>query len=369
MGQQGREALDVARAAGEQHLQLVESGRFAVAAREAGRPLQAVDHRMQGATAEEGRALEPEGRLALSRNAPPDLVSEAGLADAGFAREDDDLPRTPPCDLPPLGGGGQLGLPAHQGRQPLLVRCAEPGLACATPHRPPGANGIPEALHRAAAQVHALEEPAGQRLYFGTDHHLVGFGDGLQARREVGSRPRDGPGVSGPGVALDDDVPRGDSDAAGGRREVAAATRLAAEGLDDLQRRTDRPLGVVLVRARPSEARHDAVAQHLVDVTAEARDHLAAGIVEAAQDVPHLLGIEPRGELGRADEIAEHHGQVAPLPRARGPRPVRACRRHDPEAPNDAAPTRAGRRRSMRGAYHAPAVHPARPATRSASEP
>ncbi len=45
-----------------------------------------------------------------------------------------------------------------------------------------------------------------------------------------------------------------------------------------------------------------------------ARDRILVG----AQDLAHLLGIELRGELGRAHEIGEHHRQLPALGLAHG---------------------------------------------------
>ena len=75
----------------------------------------------------------------------------------------------------------------------------------------------------------------------------------------------------------------------------------------------DRPLGLVLVRLRPAEIGEHAIAHVFGDVPAPALDHLGAALLIGADDATHVLGIEPRGQLGRADQIDEHHGQLPPL--------------------------------------------------------
>ena len=89
---------------------------------------------------------------------------------------------------------------------------------------------------------------------------------------------------------------------------------------DQLQPGAHRALGVVLVRLRPAEIGQHAVAQVLGDMAVEAADHLRAGRLIGAHDRAQVLGIEPRRQLGRADQIAEHHGQLPALGFARSRR-------------------------------------------------
>ena len=75
-----------------------------------------------------------------------------------------------------------------------------------------------------------------------------------------------------------------------------------------------RPLGVVLVRDREPEDRQAAVALELDDVALEARlDDVAARGVVAAHELPVGLGLQPSGELGGADDVAEHDREPAQL--------------------------------------------------------
>ena len=79
------------------------------------------------------------------------------------------------------------------------------------------------------------------------------------------------------------------------------------------KRRAHRALGVVLVRDRIAEQRHQPVAELLRHMTAHLRHRRRGGIEIGADEVAPLLGIELRGNAGRTDQIAEHHREVAPL--------------------------------------------------------
>ena len=102
----------------------------------------------------------------------------------------------------------------------------------------------------------------------------------------------------------------------------AVELRLAAAGVLavelgkralDRQRRARRALGVVLMRHRIAEQRHQPVAELLGDMAAHLVDRRRSGVEIGADEVAPLLGIELRGNAGRADQIAEHHREIAAL--------------------------------------------------------
>ena len=75
----------------------------------------------------------------------------------------------------------------------------------------------------------------------------------------------------------------------------------------DGERGPHRALGVVLLRLRIAEQRHQPVAELLQHMAAET-GHRRRSLVEIGVDeVAPVLGVELRGEARRADEIAEHH--------------------------------------------------------------
>ena len=79
----------------------------------------------------------------------------------------------------------------------------------------------------------------------------------------------------------------------------------------DRQRRPCRALGVVLMRHRITEQRHQPVAQFLGDMTAHFGDRRRGGVEVCADEIAPLLGIKLRRNAGRADQIAEHHREIA----------------------------------------------------------
>jgi hypothetical protein len=81
----------------------------------------------------------------------------------------------------------------------------------------------------------------------------------------------------------------------------------------DLQAGAHGALGVVLVGAGKAEVGDDAVALVLGDVAVVAGDLLAADPLVGGEEVGEILGVELLAQLGRADHVAEHHRQLAPL--------------------------------------------------------
>ena len=75
----------------------------------------------------------------------------------------------------------------------------------------------------------------------------------------------------------------------------------------------DGPLGGILVRPRPAKEGEHAVAHELGDVPAEAGDLGGDRVLVGREDLAHLLGVEPRRERRRADQVGEHHGQLPAL--------------------------------------------------------
>ena len=69
----------------------------------------------------------------------------------------------------------------------------------------------------------------------------------------------------------------------------------------------------MLMRLRIAEIGEHAVAHVFGDEAALARDLGRAAFVIGRDDAPHVLGIEPRGKRGRAEEVAKHDCQLAAL--------------------------------------------------------
>ena len=86
-----------------------------------------------------------------------------------------------------------------------------------------------------------------------------------------------------------------------------------ADGVDDCQPGASRTLGVVLMRLWIAEIDQHAVAHILGDKTPKAADGVGDAAMVGADDLAQILGIEARGQRCRADQVAEHHRQLAPL--------------------------------------------------------
>ena len=95
-------------------------------------------------------------------------------------------------------------------------------------------------------------------------------------------------------------------------RSGVLAIELGQRALDR-KRRACRALGVVLMRQRIAEQAHQPVAEFLRDMTAHFGDRSGSGVEIGADEIAPLLGIELRGDRGRADQIAEHHCEIAAL--------------------------------------------------------
>ncbi len=115
------------------------------------------------------------------------------------------------------------------------------------------------------------------------DHALVGGADGH--RRLAGQHPRAG----------------GD---AGAQR---------ADRVDQVERRPDRALRVVLARHRRAPDRHDRVADELLDRAAVALDDVARQVEVAGQELPRLLRVAALGERREADQVGEQDRHEAAL--------------------------------------------------------
>ena len=96
------------------------------------------------------------------------------------------------------------------------------------------------------------------------------------------------------------------------RAESSGAPARGVPGVEVGQRALDRErrphgaLGVVLLRLRVAEQRHQPVAELLQHMAAKI-GHRRRSLVEIGVDeVAPVLGVQLRGEARRADEIAEH---------------------------------------------------------------
>ena len=96
-----------------------------------------------------------------------------------------------------------------------------------------------------------------------------------------------------------------------GARLDAGAERL--DRVDELERRPDGPLGVVLVGDRRAPDGHDGVADELLDRAAVALDDLARRVEVADSSSRVFLRVASLGEGREADEVGEQDRHQPPL--------------------------------------------------------
>ena len=87
--------------------------------------------------------------------------------------------------------------------------------------------------------------------------------------------------------------------------------RQPGHGIDHCKTRTDRALGVVLMRMRVAEEHEDPVAHVARDRSPVPLHALGTGGLVGADDVAQLLQLESVGEARRVDEVAEQHRELA----------------------------------------------------------
>ena len=104
----------------------------------------------------------------------------------------------------------------------------------------------------------------------------------------------------------------------------ATATGRSRSARGDAERREARPPRVILVGQRRPEERHEAVAEELVDGALVAVDLGEGGLEELVDEDVHALRPQPLRQRGRADQVAEEHGDGLALALQR------AARREDP---------------------------------------
>jgi hypothetical protein len=82
---------------------------------------------------------------------------------------------------------------------------------------------------------------------------------------------------------------------------------------DDPESGAHCPRCVVLVSLGIAEVDEQPVTHVPGDGPPEVPNRPVGDVLIGAQNVPQLLGIEPRSELGRPDQVAEHHGDLPAL--------------------------------------------------------
>ena len=154
------------------------------------------------------------------------------------------------------------------------------------------------------------DELLGGLVSDGTDEDCARLGCGLEPRRRIHDVAHRRVVVAGRHCA-DEHLAGVDPDA-----EPDADTVVDIETTDGLlhaQRRTHRPLGVVLMGDRRTEQGHDRIANDLVDPSTERGDVVGESGETAVDQVLDLFGIAVLREAGEPDDVGEEHGDNASL--------------------------------------------------------
>ena len=271
-----------------------------------GDPRARLDHRGErpvGHALAVGQRSPGQRRHALERVG--ELGHEARLADAELAEDGDELHRAIPHR--PLKGvlqERQLRLAADERRRGEPRRIVHP-------HGAPRPERLVPALDLERPGALDLDRACREPSRALAEQDLARLGRLLQAHGEVHGLAR-GKGRLG---VLDDDLAGFDAD------PDAEPQRLDLG--DDLERRPQCALRVVLVCDRHAERRHDRVAGELLDGSAMLGDRPGDALEIAVHASAHDLRIGARHESGRAHQIDEHDRRnlafhVPTLPAARG---------------------------------------------------
>src|SRR6516225_8839873 len=152
---------------------------------EAGGAPQLHDKGVQDVVAVIGRALIAQPRVRLARDLGGKLSAEPRLADAGLAREQDDLAGAGPGLAQAVAQQGAFRCPADEVGDPAARRL-EPAFGYGDAFDREGLNRLGKALDRLAPEVAQPEQVADQAAGGAGEDDLPGFRESLQTCREVG---------------------------------------------------------------------------------------------------------------------------------------------------------------------------------------
>ena len=264
-----------------------------------------------------GRATEGDARQPLGAHRAAQRVDERRLADPWLAADENDLAVALFLGLLP-GAAQQPDLLVTADEREIRRRGFELRvLLLAQAGDAPDLNRFGDAFERMRAEPLAGKDVADEIVRSGADQNGVGTGEALQTGGEVGRVADDrllARGAFADRLA-DHHEPARDTDAHGEAGPVAAGYPGVERRhrFEDREASANRALGVLLLRVRVAEINEDAIAHELGDVAIETPDSFAHRLLIGADHIAHVLGIEPRREVGRIRQVAEHHGQVAAL--------------------------------------------------------
>ena len=236
------------------------------------------------------------GRL---REPGAELLDQPRFAQAGLADDQRKLPLAAARAFPAARENVEFLAAADQRRR--RARAAAPA-AAAGAHDAVELRPFGDAFQLMLALVLGDEQARDLPVHGARDPYFSGRGGALHARGDVGRFAIDlACGVDHDPTAVEPD--------AGGEfgRAGRGVTRVeVGERSLDRERRAHRALAVVLLRLGIAEQCHQAVAELLQHVAAE-RSHGGRGGVEVTpHQISPVLGVEPRRQRSRADQVAKH---------------------------------------------------------------
>ncbi len=245
-----------------------------------------------------------------------ELPGQATLADPGRSDDRDQPgPVFPGRGMEEVLEQAKLLVAPHERRFERLRTVPAPALGD-HPDGPPGGNRSYLALQDLRSDRLEGDRPACGALCRLPDEDRPGPCHGLEPAGRVDKIPRDHALVG---------RPQGDCRLAG---EDAGARRdtwpEALDHVDQLERRPDGSLGVVLVGDRGAPDRHHSVPDELLDRPAVPSDHVGRDLEVAGEQVARLFGVAAVRERREPDEVGEENGDEAALGHA--DRRGRCCR-------------------------------------------
>ena len=235
---------------------------------------------------------------------------EPRFANAGLARDERRLSFAFLGLGPEAQENFDLCLAPHERRKAASMQRLEAAFNGPGAQDGEGPSRPPDAFERQESEVLQLEEVADEPPRAFGDDDAVRFCDPLQPRGQVRRVPDDAVLLrfAGADEVADDDDARSDADP---RMQWGASRSVQpGRGGDDRERRAQGILGVVLVSPRIAEIGEHAITHVFGDEAAVGADEASAAFVIDCEDLSHVLGIEPRSNSGRADEIDKHHGEI-----------------------------------------------------------
>ena len=243
------------------------------------------------------------------------LLHQPGLAQARLADDQRELALAFVCALPAPGEKIELLLTPDERRQ--RTRAAAPA-AAACAHHPIERHGRRHPLELVLAAVLRDKQPGGLALHGRGDEDRARLGGALDPRgdiRRIAEHFARCVDHHLPGIKAD---PRGKL----GRAFAGVSGVDFDKRALDRERRTHRALGIVLLRVRIAEQRHQPVAELFQHIAAEPSHRRRSLVKIGVDECAPVLGVKLRSHACGPDEVTKHDCDRAALGGRR-----RRCRR------------------------------------------